>query len=198
MGEWTTEEPARGYAVAQFPWTDTYLVVQASAGRVESLISPIRDAIGRIDRNVPVRRERTLSDLAALTTAPHRFRAVMVTTFAALALALAMVGIFGVLAYSVEQRTREFGVRMALGASTANVLKLVLSGAARVIAIGAVIGLTAAAALGQAISTFLFGVQPMIPDVCIRRGRALLTAAAATLFRPCAVRVDPVSALRTD
>ena len=94
------EPPAQMYVpLAQFPWTDTYLVVQASEGPVQALLTPIREAIARIDRNVPVRRDRTLTDLANLTTAPHRFRAVMVGTFAALALVLAMVGIFGVLAY---------------------------------------------------------------------------------------------------
>ena len=114
---------------------------------MQALLAPIREAIGKIDRDVPVRRERTLTDLANLTTAPHRFRAVMVGMFAGLALMLAMVGIFGVLAYSVEQRTREFGVRIALGATTANVLRLVLGSAARVVAIGGIVGLAAAAAL---------------------------------------------------
>ena len=83
--------------LAQYPWTDTFLVVQSSEGPVEALLAPIREVVARVDRNVPVRRERTLTDLANLTTAPHRFRALIVATFAALALALALVGIFGVL-----------------------------------------------------------------------------------------------------
>src|SRR4030095_2116252 len=142
--------------LAELPCADTYLVVQASAGPVRALLEPIREAIAGIDRNVPVRRDRTLTDLANLTTAPHRFRAVIVGTFAVLSTMLAMVGIFGVLSYSVEQRTREFGGRIALGATAGSVLGLVFSSAARTIGAGAAIGLGLAALLGRSISTFLF------------------------------------------
>jgi putative ABC transport system permease protein len=194
------EESALVYApLAQFPWTDTYLVVQASAGPVQSLIPSIRDAIARIERNVPVRRERTLTDLANLITAPHRFRAIIAGTFAALALVLAMVGIFGVLSYSVEQRARELGVRMALGATATNVLSLILGSAARTIATGAVIGLAAAAALAQTMSTFLFGVQPLDPVTFVSVA-VLLTLTAVAIAAPAwrATRVDPVVAFRNE
>ena len=195
------EAPARMYVpLAQFPWTDTYLVVQASAGPVQALLAPIRETIARIDRNVPVRRERTLTDLANLTTAPHRFRAVIVGTFAALALVLAMVGIFGVLAYSVEQRTRELGIRIALGATAGSVLRLILGNASRVVAIGTIVGLAAAAALSRTISTFLFGVQPIDPLTFASVGLLLaLTAAIATLAPAWrATRVDPTTAFRQE
>ena len=186
--------------LTQLPLSDTYLVVQATSGPVQSLITPIRDAIARIDRDVPVRRERTLTDLANLTTAPHRFRAVMVGTFAALALALAMVGIFGVLAYSVEQRTRELGVRIALGARTADVLRLIVGGAARMVGVGGAIGLGAAAALAQTISSFLFGVRPLDPTTFATVAAVLVltatVAAAAPAWR--ATRVDPVETFRSE
>jgi putative ABC transport system permease protein len=186
--------------LAQYPWTDTFLVVQSLDGPVAALLTPIREVVARIDRNVPVRRERTLTDLANLTTAPHRLRAVIVATFAALALALALVGIFGVLTYSVERRMREFGVRIALGATAANVLRLVLGSAARVIALGTVVGLVAAAGLGQVISIFLFGVQPLDPvtfaSVALLLAVTAAVAAAAPALR--AVRVDPVEAFRSE
>jgi putative ABC transport system permease protein len=186
--------------LAQYPWTDTFLVVEQSAGPAMAVLAPIREVVARIDRNVPVRRERTLTDLASLTTAPHRFRAAIVTTFAALALTLALVGIFGVLTYSVEQRMREFGVRIALGATATNVLRLVLGSAARVIALGTVVGLVAAAGLGQAISTFLFGVQPLDPmtfaSVALLLAATAAVAAAAPAWR--AIRVDPVEAFRSE
>jgi len=186
--------------LAQYPWTDTFLVVQSSDGPVQALLSPIREVVARIDRNVPVRRERTLTDLAALTTAPHRFRAVIVGSFAALALALAMVGIFGVLTYSVEQRTREFGVRIALGATAASVLGLVVGSAARVIALGTAVGLVAAAGLGQVISMFLFGVQPLDPMTFASVAAVLAVTATLAAAAPAirAVRVDPVEAFRNE
>ena len=195
------EPPAQLFVpLAQFPWTDTYLVVQASTGSVRSLLTPIREVIARIDRDVPVRRDRTLTDLANLTTAPHRFRAVIVGTFAALALVLAMVGVFGVLIYSVEQRAREFGVRIALGATAANVMHLVLGSAARVVAIGGVIGLAAAAALSRTISMFLFGVEPLDPmtfgSVAVILALTAAVATAAPAWR--ATRVDPVEAFRAE
>jgi putative ABC transport system permease protein len=186
--------------LAQFPWTDTYLVVSASAGPVQALLTPIRDAIARIDRDVPVRRERTLTDLANLNSAPHRFRAVIVGTFAALSLALAMVGIFGVLSYSVEQRTRELGVRIALGATASSVLGLILGNAARLVAVGALVGLAAAAALAQTISTFLFGVRPLdLVSFASAAALLVLTAAVATAAPAWrATRVDPVVAFRSE
>src|SRR5262245_9026013 len=85
----------------------------------------------------------------------------MVMTFAALALVLAMVGVFGILAYTVQQRVRDFAVRRALGATTGDVLRLVVGSAARVIAAGAVFGLVLSAMVGRLITTMLFGVQPL-------------------------------------
>ena len=186
--------------LAQLPWPDTYLVVQASTAPVQALLTPIREAIARIDRNVPVRRERTLTDLANGTISPHRFRAVIVGTFAALALVLAMVGIFGVLAHSVEQRRRELGVRMALGATAASVVRLILGGASLVVAMGAIVGLVAAAALSRMVSTFLFGVEPLDPLAFASSGLLLTLTAALAALAPAwrAARVNPATAVRED
>ena len=149
---------------------------------------------------MPVRRIRTLDELLEQRTAGYRFRAVTVATFAGLALMLAMVGVFGVLAYSVEQRGREFGVRIALGATTSNVLTLVLGGTTRVIAAGIALGLAAAATLARSISTFLYGVQPLDPvtfvSVCVVVALTAAIATAAPALR--AVRLDPVVTLRNE
>src|SRR6185503_16755934 len=118
----------------------------------------VRAAISRVDTEqlVSVRDIMTLEDIAWAATARHRFRAVMVVAFATLALVLAMVGVFGILAYSVQQHVRDFGVRRALGATTSDVLRIVIANAARVVATGAVIGLALSALLGRLIGTMLF------------------------------------------
>ena len=106
--------------MAQNPVDDIYLVVRPTSGRADALAPSVRAAIGRVDKEqlVSVRDVMTLEDVAWDATARHRFRAVMVMTFAGLALLLAMVGVFGILAYSVQQRVRDFAVRRALGATT--------------------------------------------------------------------------------
>ena len=142
---------------------DVILMVRPKTGGAEALTPAVRAAISRIDKEqlVSIRDVVTLEDIEWAATGRHRFRAVMVTAFAALALVLAMVGVFGILAYSVQQRMRDFGVRRALGATTGDVLRLVCRSAVRVVAAGAVIGLVLAAVLGRLIATMLFGVQPL-------------------------------------
>jgi putative ABC transport system permease protein len=188
--------------ITQRALDDMYLVVRPASGPADRLAPSVRAAIARIDKEqlVSVRDVMTLESVAAEATARHRFRAVMVMTFASLALLLAMVGVFGVFAYAVQQRVREFGVRIALGATTGSVLRLVFMSAARTIAAGALIGLAAAAMLGRSISTFLFGVQPLDPltfaSVAIVLALTAAIAAAAPALR--AARVDPVEAFRTE
>jgi len=186
--------------LAQSPIGDVFLVVRSAAGPPEALAPAIRAAVTRHDANVPVRRFRTVDDLAGEATARYRFRAILAATFAGLALLLAMVGVFGVLAYSVQQRRREFGVRIALGATTGNVLALVLASASKVIALGAVIGLVGAAALSRSISTFLFGVRPLDPLTFGSVAIVLAVTATIATVGPAlrATRVDPVVAFRND
>jgi len=124
---------------------------------------------------------------------------VMVTAFAGLAVALAMVGVFGILAYSVQQRVRDFGVRRALGATTNDVLRLVASDAVRVIALGAAIGLVLAAVLSRAITSVLFGVQPLdlltFAAVTVVLGLTAAISIAGPAWR--ATRIDPAVTLRS-
>jgi putative ABC transport system permease protein len=196
-----TEESRAIYVpIAQNPWSFTTFVVKPSVGSAEALAPALRAAVARVDRRVPLTQVRTLDSVVRLATARPRFRAVMVTTFAALALVLAMVGVFGVLAYSVQQRRREFGVRIALGASTANVLGLVLGKAGRLIGTGALVGLVLAALLAQSISTFLFGVRPLDPLTFAAVAGVLGVTAAIACAIPAlrASQVDPIVAFRND
>jgi len=185
---------------SQLPYAEAFLVVSPTEGRVEAIAPAVRAAVARVDKLQPVRRMVTLEQVSDEATARYRFRAVMVVTFAALALVLATVGVFGVLAYSVQQRTREFGVRIALGATTTHVLGLVMGSAARLIGTGVVLGLAAALIFAQAVSTFLFGVPARDPVTFASVAIVLTFTAAAACAMPAlrAARVDPAVTFRSE
>jgi putative ABC transport system permease protein len=192
-------QPQLYVPLAQNTWTLATLVVEPAGGGAEAITPAVRAAIARVEPDRPLR-FRTLTTIHTQATSRPRFRAVLVGAFAVLALTLALVGVFGVLAYSVQQRTREFGVRIALGASTASVLRLVMSSAGGVIGIGVAIGLVAAVLLSRTISTFLFGVQPIDPITFVLVPLVLIATAAIAVAAPAwrASRIDPVVAFRTE
>jgi putative ABC transport system permease protein len=195
------EELVQVYApLAQFPTGDVYMVVQPSVGRAEALTPLVRRVVANIDPNLPMRRDRTLERLSIESTAGYRFRAKMVAIFAALALMLAMVGVFGVLAYTVEQRQREIGVRMALGATSARVIWLVVRETGWMTAIGAIAGMGIAGLSGRLIATFLYGVTPLDPLTFATVPVAILLTAAIAAAAPAwrATRVNPVQTFRND
>ena len=179
---------------------DIFLVVRPKSGAAELLAPSVRAAISRVDREqlVSVRSVLTLEDIARAATGRHRFRAVMVIAFAALALVLAMVGVFGILAYSVQQSVRDYGVRRALGATTHDVLRLVATHAMRVVGAGVAIGLVLAAVSGRLIETMLFGVRPLDPTTFLLVAVVVGITAALSIAGPAwrAARIDPAIALR--
>jgi putative ABC transport system permease protein len=136
--------------------------------------------------------------VAWTATERHRFRAVLVLTFAALALTLAMVGVFGIVGYAVQQRLRDFAVRRALGASAGDVLRLVVRGVAPIFAAGLAIGLVAAAALGRMLGTVLVDVDPLDPLTFTVTGGVLVVVGLLAIVGPArrAVRIDPARLLR--
>ena len=180
---------------------DVMLLVRAQSGGAEALTPAVRAAISRIDRDqlVSVSGVTTLEDVEWIATGRHRFRAVMVAAFAALAVLLAMVGVFGILAYSVQQRTKDFGVRRALGATTNDVISLVIRNAAALIGIGASLGLILAVAFGRVLSSVLFGVEPLDAATFALVVAVLIAAGALAIAGPAwrAARIDPAAALKT-
>ena len=186
--------------LAQNPWYMASIGVRPSSGPAEALVPAVKAAIARVDKDQPVTRVRTIEVVASEATARPRFRAVLVGTFAALGLALAMVGVFGVLTYSVQQRVREFGVRMAIGAGVREVLRLVLGGAARLTLAGLVIGLGAAALLSRWLATLVFPVSPLDPVTFATVPLVIVVTAAIAVAAPAirATRVDPVVAFRSE
>jgi putative ABC transport system permease protein len=181
---------------------DLFLLVRPESGGADELASAVRAAIGRVDKEqlVSVRDLMTLEDVAWEATARHRFRAAMVVSFACLALVLAMVGLFGVLSYGVQQRVRDFGVRRALGASSGDVFRPIVTSAIRLTATGIVGGLLLATFTSRLLSTMLFGIEPLDPLTFVIVTVVLALTAVVAVAGPAwkASRVDPVVALRAD
>ena len=184
----------------QNPIGDIYLLVRPHTGEADRLAPTVLDAVHRIDTEqlVSLREVNTLGQIANQATARHRFRAVLVGSFAALVLMLATIGVFGVLAYSVEQRRREYGLRMALGAPPSQVLWMLGRNVGRLLAAGVGIGLLAALALGRALDSLLFDVTAFDPLTFGAVTLLLATAAVLATLAPAwqAMRVDPAVSLR--
>jgi putative ABC transport system permease protein len=185
--------------ITQNPWFSASLSVQ-TAGEPLAFLPAVKAAVARVDKDQPLTRVRTMDEVAAEATSQPRFRAELVGVFAVLALALATVGIFGVLAFSVGQRAREFGIRVALGAKTNDVLRLVLSGALKLTVAGIAIGLIASALLTRYLATLLFDVQPTDPVTFAGTAAVLATAALLACALPAwrAATVDPAVTLRQE
>jgi putative ABC transport system permease protein len=141
-----------------------------------------------------------MTETLATSVATPRFRTLLVGTFAALALVLAIAGVYGVMAYAVSRRTAEIGVRMAMGAASADILRLVMGQGLKLAAAGIVLGSAMAYGLAQLLRGMLFAVAPADPVVFLAVPAALLLTAAAATAIPAlrASRVDPMSALRAD
>jgi putative ABC transport system permease protein len=187
--------PVYYFAAAQHVPEQMTLVVRGSV-TPESL----RGALAAIDPSQPVDRVLPLSEVVASSLAPRRFPLQLLAVFAGLALVLSAVGIYGVTAYSVAQRTREIGVRMAIGASAASVVRMVLSGALRTVGLGLCIGTAGALAAGRLIASQLYGVGARDPLTYLIIGAVLVVVALAASAIPAlrAARIDPMSALRTE
>jgi putative ABC transport system permease protein len=186
------------FPLAQAPWLSTFLAVR-TAGDV-SVGSELRRVVSSVDPTVAISSIRPLDDIIADSTAPARFRTSLIAAFAVMGLAIATIGLYGVVAYSVSQRTAEIGVRVALGASQRDVMSLVLREGLVIAAAGAAIGLPMAFATSRTFASLLFGVRPTDPlTYLVSAGVAIAVALAAT-YAPArrAAQVDPIVALRAE
>ena len=173
-------------------------VVLKAAGGAERLVRPLKDAVAQIDKEVPVSAIGPMTQMVADSIQRPRFLATLVVLFAGLAALLSAVGIFGVLSYTVAQRTGEIGVRLALGASPHQVVWLVLGDGLRLAAIGVVIGVGVSLLLTPALGTLLYGVSPADPLTFALMSVVLFAIAGLASAIPArrATRVSPVTALR--
>ncbi len=176
------------------------LVLVRANGDEGSAARMIRDAAWAIDPNMPVQNIRTLDEIRDRYLATPKLTAVLLTIFAALALLVTMAGVTGVIATSVSQRTQEFGVRMALGASRGTVLQMVVAQGLRLVAIGLAAGILVAAAATRVLSTYLFETKPTDPVTFALVCAAFVMAGVAACLGPAwrATTVDPMLALRTE
>ena len=180
----------------QQPDTSMMIVVRANAGT--DAIAALRAAVQQVDPAIPVQTPRALDDLVETMTAQRRLNTWLFAIFAVVAAVLAAIGIYGVMAYSVTERTREIGVRVALGASRGRILRLVLLEGLALAGLGIVVGLGAALLLGRLLATLLYNVRPSDPATLIAiAGIAVATALAASLVPAVrAVRLPPTVALK--
>jgi len=162
------------------------------------MIGVIREQMRSVDPDQPIYDVKTLAERRAESVAPQRFNLLLLGLFAGVALTLALVGIYGVMAYSVVERTREIGVRMALGAQIQDVLKLILRNGITLALIGIAIGLAASFALTRLMSTLLFGVTPTDATtfVCVSGFFLIVALLACLIPARRATKVDPMVALR--
>lgn len=192
-------EPAYYLADRQQPVTRRFVMVRTAADP-RSALNSIRSAVSAVDRDLPVSRLYTVDQLMNESVAAPRFRTMLVTLFAMLGLVLAAVGIYGVMAYTVSERTRELGVRVALGATRREVLRMVMTEAAALAAAGVGLGIAGAAATTRLMAALLFGVTPTDPSTFASIAAILMVIALAGSYVPArrATRVDPMAALRSE
>jgi putative ABC transport system permease protein len=204
---------AQGPAPAQFYFSFNQIPAERLPGYVRrinlltrteveplSLASAVRGQVAALNKDQAVFNVRTMEQTVAQSVAARRFSMLLLTVFAIVALALASLGIYGLMSYAVAQRTREIGVRMALGAQMSDVLKLVVGQGMRLALVGVVVGLVATVALTQVMKTLLFGVSATDPLTFILIALLLTVVALLACWLPArrASKVDPMVALRNE
>jgi putative ABC transport system permease protein len=183
----------------QNPRPDFSFVARARDGEA-SLAAVARNELRNVDRDQPISEIATLAQLRSRSVAQSRFNTLLLGLFAAIALALAAVGVYGVISYSVTRRTHEIGIRVALGARAIDVMKLVLRQGMTLVFIGIVIGLASSFALTRLMSNLLFDVSPTDPLTFIVIALLLTFVALLACWVPArrATKVDPLVALRNE
>ena len=175
-------------------------IVVRTGSNPTAVLRHVQETVRALDSDMPLYDVRTMEDHMGLALLPARLGGSVLGLFGVLGLILAAVGIYGVMAYSVAQRTHEIGIRVALGADRARVLKLVLGEGMRLAAIGTALGLVGAAAAGRLVSGLLYNVSPLDPAAFIGVPLLLVGVAALAVYVPArrAARLDPIRALKTD
>ena len=182
---------------AQRPEPAMAVVVRSSL-RPDQLVPEIRRQVAALDRNRPLIQVRTMDQVIADSVADRRLPMLILGAFAVAALLLGAIGVYGIVGYSVAQRTQEFGIRMALGARRRDVVRMVLGQDLRLALFGLLIGLAGSLAIARLIAGLLFGITPADPGTLVATSLLILGVALLACYIPArrAARVDPMVALR--
>ena len=180
------------------PWPNMTLVVRAASSDPTALVPSVRREVAAIDPTLPLANVKTIDQYVAASVGPHRFRMRLVGAFAAAALLLAALGVYGVSAYSAARRRHEIGVRMAVGADAEDVLRLVLWDGLQLVCLGLAVGLAGAVAGARVLDALLYGVSPLDPVVLGSVVALLASIALAACYVPAkrASRQDPLVVMR--
>lgn len=186
--------------MTQGDWSTSMAIAVRTSGDPLSLVPSIRNELAQLDNTIPIAGVATMDDIVSSSVAQPKLESMLLGIFAGLALLLATVGIYGVLSYSVTQRTHEIGVRMAIGADKARVLRMVVGHGLRLTIFGVVIGVALAAAATRLLTRLLFGVSPTDPAIFVAISVLVLGIALLASYIPArrATNVDPMAALRVD
>jgi putative ABC transport system permease protein len=185
------------FPFAQLPGGNMTVILKA-AGDPTQLIAAVRQQVKAVDPDQPIYNVRTMDEIRAESVAPERLNLMLLSIFAGIALVLAIVGIYGVMSYSVTQRTHEIGIRMAIGAQPRDVFRMILGQGMMLALIGVAIGLVGAFALTRWMTTMLFGIEPTDPTTFASIAILLTAVALVACYIPGrrATKVDPLVSLR--
>jgi predicted lysophospholipase L1 biosynthesis ABC-type transport system permease subunit len=197
-----TAFPAVYHAHRQFAGHQTWALMQVVATEFppEKIVAAVRAEVAALDQQLVVFRVAPMAEVVGTGVARERFALVLIGTFAIVAVALAGIGLYGVLAYSVRQRTQEFGIRMALGATAAHVRRLVLRQAALVVGIGTAVGIGGALMIGHWLSSLVYQTSPRDPRIFVATTLLLMVVALLSAWLPAwrASRVEPRIAINQE
>ena len=195
----TEPKPAYYMPQSQVPFTQL-IVVARTTNDPHALITSANREVSAIDPELPVFGVKTMAEYIAASVAAPRFNTTLLSIFAAVAVVLTIIGLYGVMSYSVAQRTNEIGIRMALGAQTRDVLRLIVKQGVTLVLIGLALGIVGALALTRVLGTLLFGVTTKDPATFIAIAGLLSLVALLACYVPAwrATKVDPLEALRCE
>jgi putative ABC transport system permease protein len=196
----TAPRPELYQPVGQGMWPSLFIAVRTAPENSLTLLPAIQQAVWNVNKSVPLGNPRTMNDMIARTLLQKKFTMLLLSIFAGAALLLAAIGLYGVISYSVAQRTRELGIRIALGAQRSDVLRLILRQGMTLVAAGIIFGVAASLGLTRLIASLLYGISASDPIVFLLLSMALVFVAFIACWLPArrASAVDPIVALRAE